>query len=109
VKEERQRAANFVPSSEEVIARQSFVPSPTVISVQFAPLLLEVHMLPPRTSAASFVPSVEEVIPAKLLPFEGFIATRVTSVQVALLLLEVHMLERKPLMDKRSRFIFAVH
>ena len=33
---------------------------------KFAPLLLEVHMLPLSTTAASFVPSAEEVIALQL-------------------------------------------
>jgi hypothetical protein len=69
-------AASFVPSAEEVISSHFFV-APT--EVQFAPLLLEVHMLPPYTLAASFVPSAEEVIPRQFF----FAPVFVTSVQFA--------------------------
>ena len=54
-------AASFVPFAEEVISHQFFVAPTDVSSVQFAPLLLDVHMLPPHTVAASFIPSAEEV------------------------------------------------
>ena len=81
-------AASFVPSAEEVIPPQSFVPPVMVTSVQVAPLSLEVQMLPLYTAAASFVPSAEEVI-----HFHIFLAPiEVTSVQVLPLSLEVHML-----------------
>ena len=54
--------ASFVPSSEEVIVRHSFVPVMELSSVHVAPLSLEVHILPSWTVAANFVPSDEEVI-----------------------------------------------
>ena len=59
-----------------------------LVGLQLAPLLLEVHMLPPLTAAASFVPSAEEVIPRQFL----VAPTEASSVQVAPLSLEVHML-----------------
>ena len=70
-------AASFVPSSDEVMDCQSFVPSPTVISVHVSPLSLEVHILPDCTVAASFVPSTDE-----LMDFHDFVTpTEVSSVQ----------------------------
>ena len=83
-------AASFVPFAEEVIPYQFFAAPVVVTSVQFAPLLLEVQMVPcgcvlsPYTTAASFVPSVEEVISSHC-----FVAlTEVSSVQVIPALLE---------------------
>ena len=70
-------AASFIPFAEEVIACQFFIAPVEVTSVQFAPLLLEVHMLPPDAPdaiAASFVPSAEEVIPTQVFvaPTDSF-------------------------------------
>ena len=80
-------AASFVPSAEEAIPTQYSAAPVMLTSVQFAPLLLEIHMLPKSIPAASFVPSAEEASP----PHSPAVVIEVTSAQFAPLSLEVIM------------------
>jgi len=77
----------LVPSLEDVMPYQLFVPPKEVFSVQVAPELVEVQMFPPQTVAASLVPSLDDV-----MPIQFFVTTmEVSSIQVTPELVEVQM------------------
>ena len=72
-------AARVVPSPDNVMACQFFMPPLEVSSVHVAPESADVQIFPPQTDAASLVPSLDDVMPYQLFapPMD------VTSVHVA--------------------------
>jgi len=80
-------AASLVPSLDDVMPIQVFVPPVDVTSVHVAPESTDVQMCSRTARAASLVPSLEDVMPYHLfvLPMD------VTSVHVAPESVEVQM------------------
>ena len=60
-------AASLVPSLDEVMDLQPFVPPTEVSSVHVVPESVEVQMFPPLATAASLVPSLDEVMDSQFL------------------------------------------
>jgi hypothetical protein len=59
----RSTAEILVPSAEDAMQYQDFVPPPGLRSVQLPPESEEIQMFPGLTTAASLIPSLEDVIP----------------------------------------------
>ena len=55
--------ASLVPSLDDVMSCQPFVPPVDVTSVQFAPEFAEAQMLPRAAAAVSLVPSLDDRLP----------------------------------------------
>ena len=64
-------AASLVPSLDEVMDLQPFVPPTEVSSVHVAPESVEVQMFPPLTTVASLVPSLDEVMDRQFFALPG--------------------------------------
>ena len=80
----------MAPSLDMAIPSHCLVaPGLEVFSVQVAPLSLDLHMLPPETTAACLTPSLDMAMPYHCLVVPGL---EVFSVQVTPPSLELHML-----------------
>ena len=75
-------AASLVPSLDEVMDLQPFVPPTEVSSVHVVPESVEVQMFPPLTTAASLVPSLDEVMEYQYWPFPPRVHVAPESVEV---------------------------